>query len=108
MGRLIKWLMWLAFIGALLLGGSYLAAWFRVGRFLGPTPPEMGTRHIAFLSRANDLPNRPLAWVVTYQPTAIPGARTVRFYVAPNGKILATVPRDLAKRLEVIERNRLP
>jgi len=107
-GRLIAWLFWLAFIGGLLLGGSYLGAWFRVGRFLGPTPPEMGTRHIEFLNRTDDLPNRPVVWVVTYEPTAIPGARTVKFYVAPNGKIIATVPKDLAKRLETIERNRLP
>lgn len=108
MWRFIKLLLWLAFIGGLLVGGSYVGAWFRVGRFLGPNPPAMGTRHIAFLSRTNDLPNRPVVWLITYEPTAIPGARTVKFYVAPNGKILAMVPRDLDKRLEVIERNRLP
>jgi hypothetical protein len=108
MGRLFKLLFWVAFFGGLLLFGSYLGARARAGMVLGPRPPTMGSRHIAFLNRAADLPNRPLAWVFTFTGTAVPGAHQVKIYISPTGQVLATVPRDLAARLEAYERTRLP
>ncbi len=98
--KLIKWLFLIGFISVLLAGGSYAVARFKVGRLVGPQPPLTG-RTVEFAYRGvEDLPGKPRLWVVTYRTSRLPGVRSVRIYVSPTGKLVATRPADLEARLE--------
>jgi len=100
MARLLWYLLIAAFIGALLVGASYAAAYTAVGTLLGAPPPKMGERTVELLWRgAPDLPAHPRAWRFTFGPTLIPGARDVKIWVSPTGKLLATEPVSLRARL---------
>lgn len=98
--RLFWYLAVLAFVGALLVGASYAAAFSAVGTLLGAPPPVMGRQSTTLLWKgAPELRGHPRVWRFDYAPTMIPGARSVRIYVSPTGSIVRTVPEDLRARL---------
>ncbi len=100
MARLIWWTMILAVLAALLFGASWAAAYTSVGQLLGAPPPQMGKQTTTFLWHGvSQIRGRPLAWRFAFAPTLIPGAPSVRIYVAPTGHVLRTEPADLASRL---------
>ena len=105
MARLFWLLLILAFVGTLVLGASWAAAYSSVGTVLGAPPPRMGKQTTTLLWR--DLPKlsqRKALWRFAFYPTAIPGATTVRIYVGHWGQVLATDPRDLSDRLVAFHR----
>jgi len=105
MARFLWWLMILAFIGLLLTGASWAAAYFRVGTFLGAPPPVMGTQTTSLLWRG--IPNvagHPRGWSFAYSPTQIPGAPKVRIYVSPTGSLIGTEPGNLPELLRDFRR----
>jgi hypothetical protein len=90
----------LAVVAALLIGASWAAAYTTVGQLLGAPPPVMGKQSTTFLWKGvPQLRGHPKAWRFWFGPTLIPGAPSVRIYVAPTGRILMTEPADLATRL---------
>jgi hypothetical protein len=67
----------------------------------------MGTQSTNFLWE--NLPKlsarpAPALWHFRFAPTAIPGASTVRIYVGPWGRVVATEPGDLVDRLVAFHR----
>ena len=101
MRRLFQLLLVATFVGTLLLGASWAAAYFAVGTLLGAPPPQMGTQHTHLaLEGVRGIRGHPRAWVFSYGPTLIPGAPDVRIYVTPTGELLRTEPLDLADRLK--------
>ncbi len=108
MKRLIKLIFALAAIGAALIGMSYAGAGIRAGTVVGSKAP-VGNRQIKFdYEGVRDLPGRPKAWVVTYRSSQLPGAPTVQIFVSPLGRVLATRPPDLDRRVVEWEKRRLP
>src|SRR5881409_3333318 len=103
MARLF-WLMVMAAIGAaLVLGASWADAYTAVANVLGAPPPQMGTQSTALLWQgAPQLPGHPRVWRFAFGPTVIPGAPTVRIYVSPFGRVVATDPADLAERVKAL------
>ncbi len=100
MARLLWYLVMAAFVGALLVGASYAAAYSAVGTLLGAPPPKMGKRSTELLWKGTpELPGHPRAWRFTFGPTLIPGARDVKIWVSPTGKLLQTEPANLPARL---------
>lgn len=98
--RLLWYLVIAAFIGALLVGASYAAAYSAVGTMLGSPPPKMGERSAELLWKGDpELPGHPRVWRFTFGPTMIPGAKSVRMWVTPTGKMLQTEPANLPARL---------
>jgi len=105
MARLFWMTLLAAFVGALLLGASWAAAFYTVGNLLGAPPPEMGTQSTVLLWQgAPELPGHPRVWRFAFGPTRIPGAPTVRIYVTPFGDLVKTEPADLAERVKLMER----
>jgi hypothetical protein len=105
MARLFWMTLVAAFVGALLLGASWAAAFYTVGNLLGAPPPEMGTQSTALLWQgAPELPGHPRVWRFAFGPTRIPGAPTVRIYITPFGDLVKTEPADLAERVKLMER----
>lgn len=105
--RLIKLLILALIVGTLLGAASYAGARARVGQLLGPDPP-VGGRTITFAVKGvPDLPERPRAWVFVYRTNRL-GVRRVRVYVSLAGKVIATVPANLAQRVEAYARSREP
>ena len=108
MKRLMKLTFVAAIVGAVLAGMSYAGAGIRAASFVGSIAP-LGNREITFdYEGVRDLPGRPKAWVVTYRSSQLPGARIVQIVVSPMGRILATRPMDLDRRVEAWEKRRLP
>lgn len=100
--RLLWYLLVLAFVAALLVGASYAAAYSAVGMLLGAPPPRMGEQTTALLWKgAPELPGHPRVWSFSFGPTAIPGAKSVRIYVDPMGRIIGTEPKNLPDRLKL-------
>jgi hypothetical protein len=105
MARLFWMTLVAAFVGALLLGASWAAAFYTMGSLLGAPPPEMGTQSTVLLWQgAPELPGHPRVWRFAFGPTRIPGAPTVRIYVTPFGDLVKTEPADLAERVKLMER----
>jgi hypothetical protein len=105
MARFIWFCLMLALVGALLLGVSWIAAYYRVGELLGAPPPEMGAQTTTLVWRGvPSLPGHPRAWRFAFGPTHIPGAPEVRIYVGPTGRLIATEPRDLPSLLNDFRR----
>src|SRR5438132_10968278 len=99
MARLFWLTVMAAFAAALLAGASWAGAFLAVGTLLGSPPPEMGTQSTSFLWGGRpQLPDHPRAWRFTLTPTVLPGAPTVRIYVTPRGRAVATEPADPAAR----------
>jgi hypothetical protein len=100
MSRLFWYAVVLMFVAGLLLGASYAAAYSAVGTLLGAPPPVMGRQSTTLLWKgAPELRGHPRVWRISYSPTLIPGASSVRIYISPGGKIVYTVPEDLRARL---------
>ncbi len=100
MARLLWYLIVTAFIGAMLVGASYAAAYSAVGRLLGAPPPKMGERSAELLWQgAPELRDHPVVWRFTFGPTVIPGAKSVTIWVSPLGRLVQTEPRNLPARL---------
>ncbi len=105
MKKLVKWSSVLVLVALILFGMSYVGARARAGLFLGSPLPSLGHRSVRFaFEGAEEVPGNPRAWVVAYGPTAIPGARDIRLYVSPTGKVISTYPIDLRARLEPFKR----
>jgi hypothetical protein len=105
MARLFWMTLVAAFVGALLLGASWAAAFYTVGNLLGAPPPELGKQSTDFLWQgAPELPEHPRVWRFVFGPTRIPGAPAVRIYVNPFGQLVKTEPADLAERVKLMER----
>jgi hypothetical protein len=101
MGRFIKLLIVAAFVGGLLYAGSYAGARATVGKLMGSPTPELGLRtvHLA-LGGVKEIPDHPRAWEFNYSKVAVNGNRPAKIFVSLNGKIIATIPKDLDQRLE--------
>ena len=108
MFKLIKWLFLLAFVGTLLSSASYAAARLRAGQVVGSNPP-LSARTVGFAFKGvEDLTGNPRAWVVTYGSSQLPGVRGAKIFISPTGKLIGTVPADLARRIEAWEKSREP
>ncbi len=108
MKKLIKLIFLLAVIGAVLAGMSYAGAGIKAGTFLGSKAP-VGDRQIKFdYEGVRNLPGRPKAWVVTYRSSQLPGTPFVQIFVSPTGRVIATRPPDLDRRVEAWEKTSLP
>jgi len=100
MVRLLWYMLIAAFVGMLLVGASYAAAYSAVGTLLGAPPPKMGKRSVELLWKgAPELPGHPRVWRFTFGPTLIPGAQSVRLWVDPMGRLLQMEPENLRARL---------
>ncbi len=108
MKRLIKLILVLALVSAALAGMSYAGAGIKAASFVGTNAP-VSNRQIKFdYEGVQDLPGRPKAWVVTYRSSKLPGAPMVQIFVSPTGRVIATRPADLDRRVEAWEKRRLP
>ncbi len=108
MKKLIKLIFVLALVGAALGGISYAGAGIKAASFVGTNAP-VSNREIKFdYEGVRGLPGRPKAWVVTYRSSQLPGAPLVQIIVSPTGRVIATRPPDLDRRVEAWEKNSLP
>ena len=107
MGRLIKLVFVLAFVGCLIFAGSYLGARATVGKFVGFPEPEMGDLAVRFVYQGvASLPGHPRVWEFRYSRVQANGYRPATIYVSPKGQIVGTVPKDLARRLEALAKSK--
>jgi hypothetical protein len=107
MAKFIKLVSVVAFALGLLYAGSYAGARATVGKLLGSPKPEMGTRSIRLaLGGVKEIPDHPRAWEFTYSKAAVNLNRPAKIFVSLDGKIIATVPRDLDQRLEAWRRSK--
>lgn len=103
MAGLIKLILALAVGAAIVAGVSWTLAYNRVAQLLGDPPPQMGKQTTTFLwDGLPGVAGQPRVWSFAFSPTLIPGARNVRIYVAPLGRLVETVPSDLAARVKVL------
>jgi hypothetical protein len=101
MARLFWLTFWLALGAALVSGVSWCAAYYSLGTFLGAPPPQMGTQHTRFMwDGLGQRAGAPKVWQFAFGPTSIPGAPSVRIYISPTGKLVATEPGDLPQRIK--------
>ena len=109
MGKLIKLLILLVFLGGLVYAGSYAGARATLGKFVGSPPPEMGERtaRLAYGGIA-ELPAHPRAWEFRYSRVEVNGGQPAKVFVSLDGKILGTVPRDLGNRIDAWRKAREP
>ena len=108
MQRLIKWVMMLTVLGGVLAGVSYVGARATAGQFVGSDSPLAGrTIRFAFAGIPS-LETTPRAWVFTYGSTSLPGVERAQIIVSATGRLLATRPPDLERRLEQQARSWIP
>ncbi len=108
MQRLIKWVMRLAVLGSVLIGVSYVGARATAGQFVG-MDSALDHRTIRFaFEGVSILKTRPRAWVFTYGSTSLPGVKGAQIVISATGKLLATRPPDLERRLEQQARSKIP
>jgi hypothetical protein len=108
MRRALKWLFVLLLIGAALMAMSYAGARATAGKVVGSNPP-LFERVIELNYRGvEDLPGTPRAWVISFDRTRLPETRRAVIYVSLTGKLIATRPADLDRRLEAYEKAREP
>lgn len=101
LGKLIKWLVALAFVGGILLAASYAGVRFKVGEILGPQPPKMGTRTITLgYDSVPGQPGKQVIWTFAWSPTPWTGRRPARIWVTPTGKVVRMEPRNLEALIE--------
>jgi hypothetical protein len=109
MGKFIKYLFILAFLGGILFGGSFLGVRGVAGRILGANPPDMGTRTIKFaFDTVPAIAGKQAFWTITYSPTKLAGFRTATIYITPMGHVIKTNPSNLAALLEQYAKSREP
>lgn len=100
MGKLIKFLFFVAILGGIALGGSYAAAYFAQGEItsvddaLGPREWQLNWKGL------DSLPGKPRVWIFTYHNGQVPGVRDATIIVSLTGKVLVTKPQDLKTRVE--------
>ena len=100
MQRLVKLVMMLAVLGGVVTIVSYVGARATAGQFVGSDSPLAGrTIRFAF-GGISSLKTAPRAWVFTYGSTSLPGVERAQIIVSATGKLLATRPPDLERRLE--------
>ena len=108
MRRAFNWLLLLLFVCGLLVAVSFAGARATAGKVVGNKPP-LSERTVTFAYRGvADLPGRPRAWVIRYEQTRLPGVRRALIYVSPTGKLIATRPADLDRRLEAWVKSQEP
>jgi hypothetical protein len=106
MGKLIKYLFFLAVIAALAGGGSYAAAYFAQGK-IASVDNALGKRDWVLAWKGLDsLPGKPRAWVFTYHDGQVPGVKNATIIVSLTGTVLLTKPKDLQARVEHWRDNR--
>ena len=106
MGKLIKYLFFLAIIAGLATGGSYAAAYFAQGKIVGVEDP-LGQRSVKLYYQGYDsLPGKPRVWVFTFHGGKVPGVTAATIIVSPGGKVLLTKPADLQERVERWDQSR--
>ncbi|MBA2628063.1 MAG: hypothetical protein H0U85_08620 [Gemmatimonadales bacterium] len=99
--RITTLLMLIVVGAALVLGGSWALASYRIADLLGGPPPHMGESKTTFEYQGSPaLKGHPRAWNFSYGPTVIPGAPRVRIYVDLTGHILRMEPSDLPELLK--------
>lgn len=103
MFKLIKMLLVLAFIGLLATGASYAAAFFAVGKYIGPNPPVSDRSTKFSFASVPESRAQPLIWIFSYGSTELRGVRSVTIIVSATGKILGTRPSDLDRRINAWE-----
>ena len=102
MYRLLKFLLLMGLIFGLAYGASYAGSRAAAGKVVGPSPIFMGQRKIQFNYKGiEELDGNPRAWVYTYGPTRLPGVSMATIYVTWDGKLIRTVPRNLADRVKL-------
>ena len=102
MAALIRFIIISALCAAVFVGISWALAYNRVANLLGDPPPQMGSQTTTFLwDGLPQVAGHPKVWSFAYAPTLIPGARNVRIYVTPVGRVVQTEPSDLAARVKV-------
>jgi YD repeat-containing protein len=100
MGKLFKFVFFLALVGVLAGGGSYAAAYFAQGKIVGVDDP-IGARQAKLYYQGYDsLPGRPRVWVFTFVGGKVPGVRSAMIITSPGGKVILTKPADLADRIQ--------
>lgn len=105
MARLFWLLLLAASVALLATGVSWAVAYNSVGTLLGSPPPQMGTQNTSIQWHGLTDPRKdPPVWRFAFSPTLIPGARVVRIYVNPWGKIVQTDPVDLEEKLRAFRR----
>ena len=108
MYKLFKILLIAGFIGLLLTLGSFAAVRLKVGTYMGPMKPMTGPSTSFAFNGVDELNGRRFVWVVEYTRSKLPGVSRAKFYVSPTGDMLATIPRDLGRRIEAWEKTQLP
>lgn len=103
MGKLFKWLVILGFSFGLAYAFSYLGARATVGKVTGKA--DTGKRTIQFMwGGAPTIPGRPRLWQFTFSQVPAIGNQRAIVYVSPTGRIVRTVPVDLAEKIEAAEK----
>jgi hypothetical protein len=98
MSRLIRLCVSAGLVAALAVGASWALAYNGVATLLGDPPPQMGSQTTTVLWDGHV----PREWCFAFAPTLIPGAPSVWIYVSPTGRVLWTVPTDLAERVKAL------
>jgi len=107
MARLFWFLCVVAVVVAAVAGASWGIAYSSVASLLGDPPPQMGAQKTTFLwDGLTQVTGAPRVWSFSYSPTLIPGAPSVRIYVAPAGRVVQTEPPDLAARVRDLNNKR--
>lgn len=106
--KIVKFLLLLLAVGALLGLTSYVGARATAGKLVGSDPPLL-ERTITFAYMGvEDLPGKPRAWVIQFGRTRLPGVRRATIYISPSGELIATIPKNLAARVEAYRRSLEP
>lgn len=109
MGKFIKRLFILAFVCALLLGGSYLGVRTVTGRMVGTSSADMGTRGIALTyDSVPGIQGKQAMWVVSYNGTRLEGVRSARIYLTLTGHVISTAPKNLQTILDQAAKSKEP
>ena len=108
MYKFFKLLIVAGFIGLLLTLGSFAVARLKVGTYMGPMKPMTGLTTSFAFDGVDEINGRRFVWVIEYTSSKLPGVSRARFYVSPTGDMVATIPRDLGRRIEAWEKTQLP
>jgi hypothetical protein len=108
MRRAFRWFVLLLLVAGALAAVSYVGARATAGKVVGSNPP-LSERTVTFAYQGvEDLPGKPLAWVIHYERTRLPGVRRAFIYVSITGNLIATRPANLDERLVAWEKSQQP
>lgn len=108
MKRIVKWLFLLAVVGGLATAGSYAGARAMLGKLVGPNSPLSGLRTQFVTTGVPGTTSKALAWHFSYAISKAPNIARPQVWISPTGRILATRPTDLEKRLDAYRRSLEP